>query len=134
MPAKQIEPDIGIAVDITGAFDTPGVAEHRQVTKLGEGVAIKINDSSSISNHGIVKFMTKLAKKYKIKHQFEILPFGGTDAAAMQRFGRGPVCTLSIPTRYAHSPNEMINKRDIKATIDLLVKFIQEYEDCKIEF
>ncbi len=132
--ARQIDPDIGIAIDITGAFDTPGVAEHSQVTKLGEGVAIKINDSHSISNYGIVKFMTKLAKKYKIKYQFEILPFGGTDAAAMQRFGKGPVCTLSIPTRYAHSPNEMLHKNDIKSAIDLLVKFIEEYKDCKLEF
>jgi len=132
--AKDLDPDIGIAIDITGAFDTPGVPEHSQVTKLGKGVAIKINDSSSISNHGIVKFMAELAKKNKIKFQYEILPFGGTDAAAMQRFGKGPVCTLSIPTRYAHSPNEMINKKDIKAAIDLLVKFLQNYEDCKIEF
>lgn len=132
--SRTVDPDIGIAIDITGAFDTPGVAEHSQVSKLGDGVAIKINDSSSISNHGVVKFMAKLAKKYKIKHQYEILPFGGTDAAAMQRFGKGPVCTLSIPTRYAHSPNEMIHKKDIKATIDLLVRFVQEYENCKIEF
>jgi len=132
--ARKINPDIGIAIDITGAFDTPGVAEHRQVTQLGKGVAIKINDSSSISNHGVVKFMTDLAKKNKIKHQFEILPFGGTDALAMQRFGQGPVCTLSIPTRYAHSPNEMIHKKDVKAAIDLLVKFIEEYKKCKIEF
>ena len=132
--AKNINPDFGIAVDITGAFDTPGVSDHEQVTKLGEGVAIKINDSASISNHGIVEFMKKLAKKHKIKFQMEILPFGGTDAGAMQRFGKGPVCTLSIPTRYGHSPNEMVHKKDVEATIQLLVKFIEECEQCKLEF
>ena len=132
--AKNINPDIGIAVDITGAFDVPGVPEHQQVTKLDEGIAIKINDSSSISNHGIVKFMKKTAKKYKIKTQYEILPFGGTDAAGMQKFGKGPVCTLSVPTRYAHSPNEMIHKKDVQAGIDLLVKFIEDYDKCKLEF
>ena len=132
--AKNINPDFGIAVDITGAFDTPGVAEHEQVTKLGDGVAIKINDSYSISNHGLVQFFQNTAEKYKIKYQFEILPFGGTDAAAMQRFGKGPVCTLSVPTRYGHSPSEMVNKKDIKATIDLLVKFLEEADKCKLEF
>jgi tetrahedral aminopeptidase len=132
--AKNINPDIGIAVDITGAFDVPGVPEHQQVTKLNEGIAIKINDSASISNHGIVKFLKKTAKKYKIKAQYEILPFGGTDAAGMQKFGKGPVCTLSVPTRYAHSPNEMIHKKDVQAGIDLLVKFIEEYDKCKLEF
>ena len=64
----------------------------------------------------------------------EILPFGGTDAAAMQRFGKGPVCTLSIPTRYGHSPSEMVHKKDVEATIQLLVKFIEECEDCKLKF
>jgi len=132
--ARNINPDFGIAVDITGTFDIPGVADHEQVTKLGEGVAIKINDSYSISNHGIVEFLKKLAKKHKIKYQLEILSFGGTDAAGMQRFGKGPVCTLSIPTRYGHSPSEMVHKNDVEATIHLLIKFIEECEGCRLEF
>ncbi len=132
--AKDIKPDFGIAIDVTAAMDTPGVGEHEQVTQLGEGVAIKINDQGSISNHGIVTFLKKLAKKHGIKSQLEILPFGGTDAAGMQRFGKGPVCTFSVPTRYVHSPNEMIHKDDIEATISLLVKFIEECEKCKLAF
>jgi len=132
--AKDIDPDYGVAVDVTAAFDTPGVADHEQVTRLGEGTAIKINDASSISNHGVVKFLTKLAEDNKIKYQYEILPFGGTDAAAMQKNGQGPVVTLSVPTRYVHSPNEMLHKKDIEATIQLMVKFIENCQDCKLEF
>lgn len=132
--AKDIIPDFGIAIDVTAAFDTPGVKEQQQVTQLGNGVAIKINDSASISNHGMVEFLKSLAQKYNIKYQMEILPFGGTDAAGMQREGRGPVCTLSVPTRYVHSPNEMIHKKDVEATIDLLVKFIEECEQCQLAF
>jgi len=132
--ARSIDPDFGIAIDVTGAFDTPGVADHQHVSKLGKGVAIKINDSASISNHGVVQFLKNLAKKHNIPFQMEILPFGGTDAAAIQRFGKGPVCTLSIPTRYVHSPNEMLHKKDIKAAIDLLVQFIMSVENCKLEF
>ncbi len=132
--AQLVTPDIGIALDVTAAADLPGVAEHEQVTKLGEGVAIKINDMATISNHGIVEFMKKLAKKYKIKHQLEVLPFGGTDALGLQMFGSGMVCTLSLPTRYVHSPNEMIHKGDLKATIDLLVKFIENVDQCEAQF
>ena len=132
--AKEINPDFGIAVDITAAYDIPGVEEHLQVTRLGEGVAIKINDQASISNHGIVEFLKTLAKKNEIKYQLEILPFGGTDAAGMQRFGRGPVCTLSIPTRYGHSPNEMIHRDDVEGAIALLIKFIEECERCELSF
>ena len=132
--SSNIQPDLGIALDVTGSFDTPGVAEHQQVTKIGGGVAIKINDQGSISNHGIVEFLKSLAKKNKIKHQMEILPFGGTDAAAMQKSGDAAVCTLSVPTRYVHSPSEMVSKKDVKSTIDLMVKFIENCHNCKLEF
>jgi endoglucanase len=132
--AFGINPDLGIAVDVTGAFDTPGVAEHQQVTALGKGTAIKINDAATISNHGVVEHFKALATEHKIACQTEILPFGGTDAGAMQRFGAGPVCTLSVPTRYVHSPNEMINRKDLQATVDLLVAFIKTAQDCTLAF
>ena len=62
------------------------------------------------------------------------VPFGGTDAAALQRSGAGPVATLSIPTRYVHSPNETIHKKDLQAGIDLLAKFLEQADKCKLEF
>mgnify|MGYP000116727424 CR=1 FL=1 len=37
-----------IAIDVTAAFDTPGVADHEQITRLGEGTAIKIADIAAI--------------------------------------------------------------------------------------
>jgi putative aminopeptidase FrvX len=132
--ARGIDPDLGVAIDVTAAFDTPGVAEHQYVSTFGNGVAIKINDSATISNHGIVQFMKQLAVKYKIKHQMEILPFGGTDAMGMQLFGQGPVCTLSVPTRYVHSPNEMIHKADLESTVKLLVHFLERAHECRVEF
>ena len=132
--AQSVTPDIGVAVDVTAAFDTPGVPDHEQVTTLGGGTAIKINDQATISNHGVVEFMKKLAVKHKIKHQLEVLPFGGTDAGGMQLFGDGAVCTLSVPTRYVHSPSEIIHKGDLRASIDLLVKFLESAEHCKPVF
>jgi tetrahedral aminopeptidase len=132
--ARGIVPDLGIALDVTAAFDVPGVTEHEQVSLLGNGTAIKIADAASISNHGMVKFLQALARKHRIKHQFEILPFGGTDASAMQRNGGGAVCTLSVPTRYVHSPNEILHKKDLEATITLLVKFIEACEECRLAF
>jgi putative aminopeptidase FrvX len=119
---------------ISKAFDTPDVPEHQRVSTLGGGVAIKINDSATISNHGIVEFMKTLATKNKIKHQMEILPFGGTDAMGMQHFGQGPVCTLSVPTRYVHSPNEMIHQADLEATVKLLVRFLENAQAGRPEF
>jgi endoglucanase len=124
--AYGIEPDLGVALDVTLAADIPGVPEHEQVTRLGDGTAIKIQDSSSISHPGLVSTLKQIATTKKIKYQMEILPRGGTDAGGMQRIRAGvPVVTLSIPTRYVHSSIELADKKDIEASIKLLAAFVE---------
>ncbi|MGC9529376.1 MAG: M42 family metallopeptidase [Candidatus Bipolaricaulaceae bacterium] len=124
--AFAIAPEIAVALDVTLACDIPGAQPHEQVTALGKGVAIKVKDSSSISHPGLVRFLVQLAKQADIPYQMEILPRGGTDAGAMQLAREGAAAvTLSIPTRYVHSAVEAAHKRDIQATIDLLVSFLQ---------
>ena len=125
--AYSINPDVGIALDTTLAVDIPGVSEHERVTQLGEGVAIKILDSSSISNPKLVAYLRGLADSRDIPWQHEILPRGGTDAGSMQRIQAGvAVGTLSIPTRYIHSPVEMVHQGDVEASIALLAAFMEE--------
>ncbi len=125
--AYGIVPDIGLALDVTLAADYPGGEEAEYVTRLGEGVAIKIMDSASISNPQLVQIMKETAKREKIPYQMEILPRGGTDAGGMQKTKTGiPVITLSLPCRYVHTVNEMINKKDVEGTINLLKAFISK--------
>ena len=125
--AFGVNPDVGVALDITLAADIPGIPEYEQVTRLGDGTAIKIQDSSSISHPGLVAHMKTLAQERDIKYQMEILPRGGTDAGGIQRIRAGvPVITLSIPTRYVHTSIELADKGDIEATIQLLVAFLEE--------
>ncbi|MHC4473697.1 MAG: M42 family metallopeptidase, partial [Planctomycetota bacterium] len=82
--AFGINPDIGVAVDVTLACDVPGVSDQDHITKLGDGVAIKVMDSASISHPGLVKTMRRLAEDESIPFQLEILPRGGTDARGIQ--------------------------------------------------
>jgi tetrahedral aminopeptidase len=124
--AFNTDPDIGVALDVTLALDIPGGAEQDSVTRLGEGAAIKILDSSHISNHKLVKHFRQIATDNDVKHQLEILPRGGTDAGAMLLARGGlPVITLSLPTRYIHTVNEMASVSDIQATIQLLTLYLQ---------
>ncbi len=124
--AFGLDPDIGIAIDVTIAADTPGMEEHQQCTRLGKGVAIKILDSYSISHPGLVRFLRQIAEEEGIPYQLEVLPRGGTDAAAMQVSRAGiPVCTLSIPNRYTHSVVECVHRDDVQATIQLLRRFLE---------
>jgi len=125
--AFEVRPDIGIALDVTLAGDIPGAAPYATVTKLHGGAAIKIMDSSHLSNPRLVEHMRDIAEANGIPYQMEILPRGGTDAAAMQLSQAGAAAiTISVPTRYLHSVNETASIADIDACVDLLTRFLEE--------
>lgn len=119
--AYAIDPDIGLAVDVTGVGDVPAQKAHINCA-LGKGAAIKIRDSSMISHPGVVAWLESTAKSAKITVQREVLPTGGTDAGAIH-ISRGGVPSggISIPTRYIHSPAEMADLSDIDACTRLLL-------------
>lgn len=124
---SAIEPDIAVALDITLANDIPGLGEVDAITKLGEGAAIKVMDSSLLCHPKLVRHFRDLAEQHEIKHQIEILPFGGTDAGAIQRLHGGlPAFTLSIPTRYVHTVNETVHGDDVDACVALLARYIED--------
>jgi endoglucanase len=124
--AFSIEPDVTIALDVTIAADIPGSTPDAYVTKLGGGTAIKLLDSSQISNPLVVDHLRDLAQEHGIAVQEEILPFGGNDGGAFQSSRGGhAVATISIPCRYVHTVNEMAHVDDIQASIDLLAAFLE---------
>jgi endoglucanase len=124
--AYTAQPDIAIAVDTTLCVDTPGVPEDERVTKQGDGVALSIMDSASISDRRLIDQFEAVAKKRKIPFQLSILPRGGNDAAPMQRARGGyRAMSLSIPTRYIHTVTEAIHKRDLRSAINLLAAWLE---------
>ena len=126
--AHNIEPDFGFGLDTTIAYDVPDAKPHEMVTQLGGGTAIKVMDSSTICDVRMVKYMKQTANKYKIKWQTEVLTAGGTDTAGIQRMGKtGAIAgCVSIPTRHIHQVIEMANKKDIRASIDLLRHCVED--------
>ena len=112
-------PDAAIALDVTGWGDTPGVTQPD--IRLGEGIAVKVMDRASISSPELREALMAAGEKAGVRTQREVLPYGGTDAGAMQTSRGGiPVCTISIPCRYVHSACEVIDLRDMDAGLKLL--------------
>lgn len=128
--AHNINPDFGIALDTTIAYDVPGAAAHERVTELGKGTAIKIMDGMTICDYRMVDFMKKKADARGITWQPEILPAGGTDTAGLQRMGKqGAIAgAISIPTRHLHQVIEMAHKEDIDLSIQLLKACLEEID------
>jgi putative aminopeptidase FrvX len=128
--AGHIDPDFGIGLDVTIAFDTPGAQPFEMVTRLGKGTAIKILDGSIICDSRMISFMKATSQKHQIPYQLEILPAGGTDTGAIQRQGnKGSIAgAISIPLRHVHQSIEMAHSADIIASIDLLVATVTELD------
>lgn len=126
-----INPDFGICIDTTIAFDTPGASDHEKITSLGEGTGIKIMDSRTICDQRMVRFMKQTADSNNIKWQPEILTGGGTDTMGLQQFSAGGSIAgaISIPTRHIHQVIEMCHKKDIENSIDLLVASVEGLGD-----
>jgi endoglucanase len=116
---------VGIGLDVTLAVDTPGVGPDEAVTRMGEGIGIKVYDSSMISTRFLVDEFWDLAQDKGIPAQLEVLGQGGTDGAAIQRSREGvPTLTLSLPTRYIHTIVEAVHETDLRAGVDLLVAYL----------
>jgi len=121
--AYGVDPEIGIAVDVTPAGDTPN-SIRRDIT-LGKGPAIKIKDSQMLANPQVVAWMEHTAQKSKIPTQREVLTDGSTDARAIQLTRSGvPTGGLALPCRYIHSPSEMMDYGDIEHAVELLTAML----------
>ena len=111
--AFSINPDIAVAVDVTDTGDTPDAPA--MAVEMGKGAAIKVMDRSVICDPDVRVKMIETAKENKIPYQLEIMTDGGTDAGAIH-LSRAGVKTggISVPTRYIHSPSEMVSIGDIE--------------------
>ncbi|NLE82984.1 MAG: M42 family metallopeptidase [Chloroflexi bacterium] len=117
--AYGVDPQVGIAVDVTRTGDTPKGAKME--VALGNGPAIKVRDSSFIADPRVVNWMVEEAKSQGFPYQMEVLEAGGTDGAAIQRTRAGvPAGCLSIPCRYIHTPSEMVDADDLQQCVSLL--------------
>jgi endoglucanase len=118
--AYAIEPDLGVTVDIFPALDTPATKPAEISSALGAGPGVIIKDGAYIATSWVFKHILGLAKKHAIAHQPVMLEVGGSDSGAIQKARSGvPVGGIGLPTRYAHSPVETVDIRDIEAAVQL---------------
>ncbi len=123
----DIDPDLCVALDLTVANDIPGAGPEQEVTRLGQGPAIKVMDTTQISDRGMVRRFREIARDLAIPLQLEVLNHGGTDASLIQRLRAGvAVTTLSIPARYIHTVNETASIGDVERAVDLLAAYLTD--------
>ena len=118
--AYAVNPDIGVAIDVTPAGGVPK-ADPPLPVRVGQGPAVKVKDAASISTPLVRAGLVAAAGEAGVPFQYEVLPYGGTDAGAiMSARGGVPSGTLSIPCRYVHSPVETVSLTDMENAVKLL--------------
>ena len=122
--AFAVEPDLALAVDVTDTGDLPE-RKSPMAVRMGGGPAIKVMDRSVICSPQVVAGLTQAGEALGLPLQREILQFGGTDTAALQKTRAGVLSgAVSIPTRYIHSPSEMCAESDVAAAARLIAHAI----------
>ena len=121
--AFAIDPQLGIAVDVTHATDCPTVseAEHGRVA-LGEGPVVFRGPNI---NPVIFDKLEELAEQNGIPFQINgISKPASNDGNAIQ-ISRAGVATgiIGIPNRYMHSPVEVVSLDDLDNAAEVIAKF-----------
>ena len=130
--AYGIDPDLGIAIDVTGTGDLPEATP--MAVALGDGPAIKVMDGGMLAHPAVKDLMIERAKAAQIPYQLEVLRGGTTDAYAIQLTRAGvPSGCISIACRHVHTPSEMVDLRDAENSVKLLLEILRQPIDLGLE-
>lgn len=128
-----VNPDVGLAFDVTHATDYPGISK----TKYGDircGGGPVIARGPNI-NPVVFERLVAAAEAEGVAYQLEAEPsVTGTDARSIQVSREGKACGLiSVPLRYMHTPTEVVALSDLEDTVRLIVRFVRDL-DADVSF
>jgi endoglucanase len=126
--AYRLEPHVALVVDVTFATDHPQ-ADPRKTgdVKLGGGPALARGGANSAL---LYERLLDVAEREAIPYALEITPGRtGTDADRIYTARAGvAIGMISIPCRYMHSPNEMIDQTDVEHAARLIAAFVRSLQ------
>jgi len=130
--ASVVDPDVGFAVDVSIAHDTPGYGTE-EPQALGRGPAIVVYDGSMIPCRNLVDLAVEVAKKKKIPYHFASLERGGTDSGRIHiNKGGVPSLVLGVATRYIHSHIGVLNRDDFDNAVKLMIEIVKVLDGRKV--
>jgi endoglucanase len=122
--AFAIDADVALALDTTIPRDHPGISKAESPLEIGKGPVVVIADASGrgiIAHPAVTKWIRESAEKDDIPIQLSVGEGGTTDATAIHLTKDGiSTGTVSVATRYIHSPVEVADLKDIEDCIHLI--------------
>lgn len=121
--AFQIDPQLGIVVDVTHATDCPTIDENQfGRVKIGKGPVLYRGPNV---NPVVLDRLLERAASAEIPVQINGLATAASNDAAQLQLTRGGVAVglVCIPNRYMHSPVEVVSLNDLDQAAELIAKF-----------
>lgn len=131
--AHQIDPQLGIVVDVTHATDCPTIDENQYGRiKLGKGPVLYRGPNV---NPVVFERLVAQATSLEMPVQVNGLATAASNDAAELQLTRGGVATglVCIPNRYMHSPVEIVSLKDLDHAAELIAQFCLDV-DSKTDF
>ncbi|MDT8068396.1 MAG: M28 family peptidase [Terriglobia bacterium] len=111
--AKNETPTYVFAVDTFVSADSPLESKRFADARVGRGFVVRAVDNSNIVPRNLAEKVVSIARANNIPAQYGVTG-GGNDGAAFLMYGSTDVA-LGWPLRYAHSPGEVVDVRDVEA-------------------
>jgi len=131
--AYALNPDVAIATDVNIAGGHPGIEKKDTPVELEKGPVITVSDASGrgiITPPSVLKWLKETATRYKIDYQLGVTDGGTTDATAIQLTKIGiPTGVIGVPTRYIHTPVELLSLRDLDKAAELVARAVEHVDD-----
>ncbi len=123
---EKVNPDVGIALEVSIAGDVPGGDKDKAGDELRGGPSLLVFDKSMIPNLALRNLVIDLAREKDIPLQVSLMGGGATDAGKMHLHAGGvPSVVLGVPTRYIHAQAGILSVEDYEQTLDLLTELIR---------
>ena len=135
--ARKINPDLAIGLDVTPATDSPDLLGYSEI-KIGEGPALTYMNHHSrgtlagiVPNNKLLKYIENLANEKSFQIQKEVATGILTETAYLSiENEKIIVANISLPTRYTHTPVEIISLIDLEQIGVLIKSIAYSYNDC----
>ena len=128
--AHRIMPDIALVIESTTCNDVYGCEEHQFVTNIGGGAVVTFMDRTTIVDKKLRTWLYESAKAENIPVQYKRATAGGNDAGRIHLTGEGvKTASLSVPTRYIHSPCGIASMKDVLAVRNLASLFLDRIDE-----
>lgn len=123
-----LEPDAAIVIDVTHATDHPNLdrKEHGDI-RLGRGPVLS---RGAVVNPVLYRGLADAADEAGIPYQVLAAPSRtGTDADSIVTTRTGVATAIvSLPNRYMHSPNQLVDDEDVEGAAELIATFLARLE------